>query len=91
MGPSRPSTVGTDCVCVEFPFSSSDRWGFTGGSAVKNPPVEGRRGFDSWVGVTPWRRRCLPTPVCWPGNRMDTGAWRATVHGVRTEWDAASH
>lgn len=57
-----------------FPFSSSDQWGFTGGSAVKNQPVERRRGFDRWVGENPWRRRWLPTPGCSPGIPMDTGA-----------------
>jgi len=32
--------------------------GFSGGSAVKNPPamLDWRHGFDSWVGNIPWRK-----------------------------------
>jgi len=30
-----------------------------------------------------WRRKWLPIPVFLPGDSMDRGAWRATVHGVR--------
>ena len=30
----------------------------------------------------PWRREWPPTPVFLPGESMDRGAWRATVHGV---------
>ena len=26
----------------------------------------GRPGFDPWVGMIPWRRERLPTPVFWP-------------------------
>ena len=29
-----------------------------------------------------WRRKWQPTPVFLPGESMDRGAWRATVHGV---------
>ena len=32
-----------------------------------------------------WRRKWQPTPVFFPGNPMDRGAWRATVHGVTKE------
>ena len=32
-------------------------------------------------------RAWLPTPVFFPGNPMDRGAWRATVHGVTKESD----
>ena len=28
----------------------------------------GRPGFDPWVGMIPWRRERLPTPVFWPGE-----------------------
>ena len=44
------------------------RWGFLGGSAVKNPSVSGRHGFDPWVGKIPWRRAWQPTPVFLPGK-----------------------
>ena len=30
----------------------------------------------------PWRRERIPTPVFWPENPTDRGAWRAPVHGV---------
>ena len=29
-----------------------------------------------------WRRKWQPTPVFLPGESMDRGAWRPTVHGV---------
>ena len=45
-----------------------------------------RHGFDPWVGKTPWRRAWQPTPVFLPGESMDRGAWRATVHGVSKCW-----
>ena len=36
----------------------------------------GRPGFDPWVGKIPWRRKGLPTPVCWPGE----------FHGLCSPW-----
>ena len=27
-----------------------------------------RSGFNHWLGMTPWRREWLPTPVFWPGE-----------------------
>ena len=41
-----------------------------------------RRGFDPWVGKTPWRRAWQPTPVFLPENPMDREAWWAVVHRV---------
>ena len=38
--------------------------------------------FHPWVRKIPWRRARQPTPVFFPGESVDTGAWRATVHGV---------
>ena len=35
-----------------------------------------------WVGKILWRREWQPTPGFLLDNRMDRGAWRATVHGV---------
>ena len=32
--------------------------------------------------IYPWRRKWQPIPVFLPGNPMDRGAWKATVHGV---------
>ena len=53
---------------------------------VKNLPANA--GDIRNVGSTPrfrkipWRRAWQPTPVFLPGEFMDRGAWRATVHGV---------
>ena len=47
---------------------------------VKNLP--GRPEFNPWVGKIPWRREWLPTPVVWPEDSIDRGAWRATAHGI---------
>ena len=36
---------------------------------------EMRCGFDPWVGKIPWTRAWQPTPVFFPGNPMNRGAW----------------
>ena len=36
----------------------------------------GRSRFDPWVGMIPWRRERLPTPVFWPGE----------FHGLYSPW-----
>jgi len=41
----------------------------------------GKHEFDSWVGKILWSRKWQPTPVFFPGNSMDGGAWWVTVHG----------
>ena len=44
---------------------------------VKNPPPntgDMRRGFDPWVGKTPWRRACQPIPAFLPGESQ---GWRS--------------
>ena len=33
-------------------------------------------GFNPWIGMTPWRRESLPTPVFWPGE----------FHGLYSPW-----
>ena len=38
--------------------------------------------FNPWVGKIPWSREWQTTLVFLPGNSMDRGAWKATVHGV---------
>ena len=45
-----------------------------------------RGGFDSWVGKILWRRAWQHTPIFFPGNPMDRGAWWATIHGVAKSW-----
>ena len=44
------------------------KWGFLGGSVVKNPSSSRRHGFDPWVGKIPWRGAWQPTPVFLPGK-----------------------
>ena len=57
--------------------------GFPGGVVVKNPPASAGN-----AGLIPGSRRSAVerngNPLCYSclGNRMDRGAWRATVHGV---------
>ena len=46
--------------------------------------------WETWVWSLaqgdPWRRKWQPTPVFLPGESMDRGAWRATVHGIAKSW-----
>ena len=46
-----------------------------------------RCSFNPWVGKIPWKRKWQPTPAFLPGDSMDRGAWKATVHGVSKELD----
>ena len=63
---------------------------FPGGTSGKEPTCQcrkcKRRSFDPWVKKIPWRRKWQPTPVLLPGESMDRGGWRATVHGVSQSW-----
>ena len=53
------------------------------GSVVKNLPASvGDTGLTPWVRKIPGRRKWQPTPVFLPGNPMDRGAWRTSVHGI---------
>ena len=42
--------------------------GFPGGSHGKESTCNERPGFDSWVGIIPWRSAWQPTPVFLPGE-----------------------
>ena len=44
------------------------KWGFLGGSVVKNPSSSRRHGFYPWVGKIPWRRAWQPAPVFLPAE-----------------------
>ena len=61
--------------------------GFLGGSAIKNPPANGRD-----MGSVPgWERSSGEgngNPLQYPclENPMDRGAWWTTVHGVTKSW-----
>ena len=48
----------------------------------KNPLAMQETQVESCVGKISWRRKWQFAPVFLPGNLMDKGAWRATVHGV---------
>ena len=50
--------------------------------AVKNLPAM----QEIQVQSLGWRRGWLSTPVLLPGNPMDRGTWRATVHEVAKSW-----
>ena len=52
--------------------------GFPGNSNGKQPACN----VEPWVRKIPCRRAWQPTPVFLPGDPMDRGAWRATVHGI---------
>ena len=41
-----------------------------------------RRNEATWHAWMHWRRKCPPTPVFWPGNPKDRGAWWAAVYRV---------
>ena len=36
------------------------RWGFHGGTVVKNPPASEEMRFGPWVKKFPWRRKMAP-------------------------------
>ena len=49
---------------------------------VKNLPECRRPGFNPWVGMIPWRRERLPTPVFWSGAFSPWGRKESDT----TEW-----
>ena len=63
--------------------------GFPGGTSGKEPTRQCRRHkrcrFDPWVGKIPWSGAQQPIPIFLPGEPMNRGAWRATVHMILTE------
>ena len=62
--------------------------GFPGGSVVKNLPANaGDMGLNPESGRSPGEGNDNPLQYSWLGNHMDSGAWRATVHGVSKESD----
>ena len=60
--------------------------GFSGGSVVTNSPANagdaGDMGSIPGLGRSPGIRNGNPFQYSCPGNPMDSGAWRATAHGV---------
>ena len=53
---------------------------------VKNLPAMWETWVDLWVGKIPQRREWLPTVVFLPGESVDRGDWRATVHAITKSW-----
>ena len=74
-----------------FTFSTGSSLGFSGGSAVKNPPANAGNmspipgsGRSAGEGNgNPLQHSCL-------GNPMNRGAWWAIVHGVAGSWTRLS-
>ena len=57
--------------------------GFPDGSEVKNPPAMQRPGFNPWIGKSPLRRACQPTPIFfppWGRKELNMTEWLSTVH-----------
>ena len=71
-------------------MTDKKKWGFPSGAVVKSPPANTGHAKDmgsiSGLGRSPGVKNGQPTPVFLPGNPMDSGAWRATVHGVSKTW-----
>jgi len=61
---------------------------FPGGSVVKNLLANaGDMGLIPGLGRSPGEGNDYPLQYSCLGNPMDSGAWRATVHGVPKESD----
>ena len=58
--------------------------GFPGGSVEKNPPADA--GLIPGSGRSPGRGNGNLLEFL-PGNPMDRGAWRVTIHGAAKWWD----
>ena len=62
--------------------------GLPGGTEVKNPPTNaGDTSSIPQSGRSPGKGNYNPLQHSCLGNPMDTGAWRATIHGVTKELD----
>ena len=68
------------CIC----------WGFPGGAVVNNPPANAGDARDAGSlpgsGGSSGIRNGNPLQYSCLENSIDKGAWRATVHGVKTRW-----
>ena len=59
------------------------KWGFPGGSVVKNlPVVQGDEGSIPGLGRSPGEGNGNPLQYSCLKNPLDRGAWQATVHGL---------
>ena len=73
-------------ACFSFLLTSLPLWGLSGGLSGKELTCQCRRhrsrGFDLWVGKSPWGGKGKPFQYSCLKNPTDRGAWRAPVHGV---------
>ena len=71
---------------LENPVHRHQWRGFPGGGSGKEPTCQCRRykicGFNPWVGSSPGGGHGNPLQYYCLENPMDSGAWRAPVHGV---------
>ena len=75
-------------LSVNLDKHSSPPLGFSGGSVVKNPPVNaGDMGSIPGLGRSPGKGNGNPLQYSCLENSMDRGLWWATVHGVTKESD----
>ena len=75
---------------------------FPGGTVVKNLPANagntGDRGFNPWVGKSPWRKKWQPIPVLLPGKShgqrslVDCSSWghKRVEHSLATKQQQSS-
>ena len=64
------------------------KWGFLGGSVVKNPPANAEdMGSVPVMGRSPGEGNGNPLPYSCLGNSMNRGAWWATVRGAAKQSD----
>ena len=64
-----------------------NKWGFPGGSVVKNPPANaGHMGLIPDPGRSPGEGNGNPLQYSCLENPMGRGAWWATVHGIAKNW-----
>ena len=58
---------------------------------VKNPPtMQEMQDMILGLGRSPGGGHGSPFQYSYLGNRMDRGAWRATVHGIAKSWTRLS-
>ena len=71
------------------------KWGFPGGSVVKNLPASigdtGDTGSIPETGRSPGAENGNPLQYSYLENPVDRGGWWATVHGVAKESDTTEH
>ena len=65
--PSVKNNSGSHGSPISWKLEGIFSWASVVAQLVKNLPAMQRPGFDPWIGMIPWRRERLPTPVFWPG------------------------